>query len=35
MMPVGRNAAVSVGYNYEGATKYQSHGYELVYQYWF
>lgn len=35
MVPVGRNAAVSVGYNYEGATKYQSHGYELVYQYWF
>ena len=35
MMPVGRNAAVSVGYNYEGATKYQSHGYELVYQYWY
>lgn len=35
MMPVGRNAAVSIGYNYEGATKYQSHGYELVYQYWF
>lgn len=35
MAPVGRNAAVSIGYNYEGATKYQSHGYELVYQYWF
>lgn len=35
MVPVGRNAAVSVGYNYEGASKYQSHGYELVYQYWF
>lgn len=35
MLPVGRNAAVSVGYNYEGASKYQSHGYELVYQYWF
>lgn len=35
MVPVGRNAAVSIGYNYEGATKYQNHGYELVYQYWF
>lgn len=35
MLPVGRNAAISVGYNYEGASKYQNHGYELVYQYWF
>lgn len=35
MLPVGRNAAVSLGYNYEGASKYQSHGYELVYHYWF